>query len=174
MGWESEGWLSPYERRRSASIPCITDGSQTRAHMHTYVPLLVFFVLSFLPSFIPLFPLSFHLASVRLLLQSGGLSAHRRRSAAPAAEDRQCHPETALWAGHHGPGKERSPITTPPRTTTSAFLLCPCNHSHHFLHCAILSSVPTCVVLCRLCLFYLSFTSNGDLIARQVEGIHFI
>lgn len=46
---------------------------------------------------------------VRLLLQSGGLSAHRRRSATAAAEDWQRHPETPLWAGHHGPGRERSP-----------------------------------------------------------------
>jgi len=38
----------------------------------------------------------FGLVSVRLLLQSGGLSAHRRRSAAPAAKDRQRHPETSL------------------------------------------------------------------------------
>lgn len=53
--------------------------------------LFAFFVLSFLPSFH-----HFGLVSVRLLLQSGGLSAHRRRSAATAAEDWQCHPETPM------------------------------------------------------------------------------
>ncbi len=71
---------------------------------------------SFRP-FILLF--GFSLVSVRLLLQSGSLSAHRRCSAAPAAEDWQRHPETALWAGHHGPGKERSPRTPLPCPTTS-------------------------------------------------------
>lgn len=62
--------------------------TQTHIHIHT-------FVVSFLPSFHPFF-FPCCMLSVRLLLQSGGLSAHRRRSAAPAAEDWQCHPETSL------------------------------------------------------------------------------
>lgn len=89
VGWEPEGWLSPHQRRRSAS-------AQPRFCWASH---------SFLPSLLS--PL--RTASVRLLLQGGGLSAHRRRSATAAAEDWQCHPETPLWAGHHGPGKERSP-----------------------------------------------------------------
>lgn len=92
--------------------------------------------LSFLP-FIPLFPSC--LVSVRLLLQSGGLSAHRRRSAAPAAEDRQCHPETSLWAGHHGPGKERSPLTPPPQRFSSD----PSVTERHLPHVVIRSGVST-------------------------------
>lgn len=59
----------------------------------TTVCLSSLYLLSFLP-FIAFFP--FCLVSVRLLLQSGGLSAHRRCPAAPAAEDWQCHPETPL------------------------------------------------------------------------------
>lgn len=45
---------------------------------------------------IPPFLSSPCMVPVRLLLQSGGLSAHRRRSAAAAAEDWQRHPETPL------------------------------------------------------------------------------
>lgn len=89
VGWEPEGWLSPHQRRRSACAQ----------------PLFCLASHSFLSSFLS--PLC--MASVRLLLQSGGLSAHRRRSATATAEDWQRHPETPLWAGHHGPGKERSP-----------------------------------------------------------------
>lgn len=151
MGRESEGWLSPYERHRSVSVQCITDGLQTRTHMHMYIFLFVFFVLSFLP-FIPLSP--FCLVSVRLLLQSGSLSANRWCSAAPAAEDWECHPETPLWARHYGPGKKRSPLTPLPRPPTSTSLLRPCSHHHHFLHGVIRSAVPTCVALCRLCLLF--------------------
>lgn len=73
------------------------------ADTHTHIPLSVCVLLCSRSSLSS--PLS---VSVRLLLQSGSLSAHRRRSAAAAAEDWQCHPETPLWAGHHGPGKERS------------------------------------------------------------------
>lgn len=128
MGWESERWLSPYECRRSASAQCITDGLQR----HTRMPRTgVSFCLCSFRLLIPLSLFPSCLVSVRLLLQSGGLSAHRWRSAAPAPEDWQCHPETPLWAGHHGPGKERSPLTPLPCSpTTSSFLLCPCSHRH--------------------------------------------
>lgn len=90
-------------------------------------------VLSFLSSL----SLPFCLVCVRLFLQSSGLSAHRRRSAAPTAEDRQCHPETSLWAGHHGPGKEGSP----PTPHYCPFLLWLC--SHPVPHCLIRLAVPT-------------------------------
>lgn len=69
-----------------ASVQCTTDGLQTGTHIRLPICLLC--------PFTPLFP--FCLVSVRLLLQGGGLSAYRRRSAAPAAEDRQRHPETPL------------------------------------------------------------------------------
>lgn len=127
-----------------------TDCRRVRTCARTPLCLCSLCFLSFL-LLIPVFP--FCLVSVRLFLQSGGLSAHRRRSAASAAEDRQCHPETSLWAGHHGPGKEKSPLLTPhPRPTTSAVLLCHC--SHHLPHAVIRSGVPACVILHRLCLFF--------------------
>ena len=46
--------------------------------------------------FFPSFLSSLCMVSLRLLLQSGSLPAHRRQSAAAAAEDWQRHPETPL------------------------------------------------------------------------------
>ena len=72
------------------------DHRHTHANTRTRLSLcFVFFMPSFLPSFHPSH-FTFCLVSVRLLLQSGGLSAYRRCVAAPAAEDWQCHPETSL------------------------------------------------------------------------------
>lgn len=63
-----------------------------RMHTHACVLCSLYFLFSL--CFIHLLPSC--LLSLRFLLQSSSLSAHRRCSAAPAAEDRQRHPETSL------------------------------------------------------------------------------
>lgn len=44
------------------------------------------------------------LSLCRFLIQGGRMSTNRWCSTVAATEDWQCHPETALWVGHHGPG----------------------------------------------------------------------
>lgn len=99
------------------SFPALFIAPQcTRAHS------IGLFVCVILPSSLspPPFPPSC-LVPIRLLLQSGGLSAHRRLAPAAAAENRQCHSEASLRVGHNGSGEKKKKKITSPHILTHYF-----------------------------------------------------